>query len=284
MDLKKLIYFLEIAHTLNMSKAAENLHMSQPPLSYQLKQLEEELGVKLFERSTRHLKITACGEKLKERAIQILELVALTKEELSQGESSLRIGFVASSAALLSPERLTDFHMKHEAMKFVMKEGNTYKIIEYLNHGLIDIGLVRTPFDAEAYNVEYLELEPMIAIYDPHQYKLEKAIDLKELQDMPLVLDKRFEELVTSACHHNGFLPNIICLGEDSRSILSWTEAGLGIAVLPFSGKDFIKSSRLDFAIIDAKSLETRGAVVTLKNKSEPAYMKDLIDILKETE
>lgn len=284
MDLKKLRYFLEIASTLNMSKAAKNLHMSQPPLSYQLKQLEEELGVKLFERSTRLLKITPSGEKLKERALQILELIALTKEELANEESSLRIGFVASSAALLSPERLTDFHVKHQDIKFVMKEGNTYKIIEYLNHGLIDIGLVRTPFDAEAYNVDYLKLEPMIAIYDSQQYQLEDKIGLKSLKNIPLVLDKRFEDLVTSACHHKGFLPNIICLGEDSRSILSWTEAGLGVAVLPYSGKDFIKNSRLDYAIIDAKSLETRGAVVTLKNKTEADYMKDLIEILKETE
>lgn len=282
MDLKKLTYFIEITKTLNLSKAAENLHISQPPLSYQLKQLEEDLGVTLFDRNTRHLKITPAGQQLKERANQILELVEITREELSKKEMTLRIGFVASSSALLSPEKLTYFHEKHQDVKFVMKEGSTYKVIEYLNRGLIDIGLVRTPFDAKAYQVDYLKAEPMIAIYDKTQYTLDENIQLGALMDLPLVLDGRFEDLVVSACHHHGFLPNIICSGEDSRSILSWSEAGLGIAILPFSGKDFIKNSQLSYAIIKAKALETQGAILTLKNKMARAYLEDMIEIIKE--
>lgn len=285
MDLKKLKYFLEITETLNLSKAAENLHMSQPPLTYQLKMLEESLGVKLFNRTTRTFEITPAGEKLKERALQILELVEATREELKDFETenkTIRIGFVASSSALLSPNRLIDFHNKYHDITFVMKEGNTHKIIELLNHGLIDIGLVRTPFNAEAYNVEYLESEPMIAVYDTNVYEFEENLSLKKLRKMPLVLDKRFSSLITGACHSEGFTPNIICEGEDSRSILAWTEAGLGIAVLPYSGKYFIKDKKLSYRRINAKSLETRGAIITLKNKKEPPYIRDLITLIEE--
>ncbi|WP_240839421.1 LysR family transcriptional regulator [Acidaminobacter sp. JC074] len=283
MDVKKLRYFLEISETLNITKAAENLHMSQPPLTYQLKLLEEELGTKLFTRTTRKLVMTEAGEKLKVRAHQILELMETTENEVRQIQfesNEIQIGFVASSAALLSPDKLLSFHKLYPSMKFIMKEGNTHKILDLLNHGLIDVGFVRTPFNAEIYNVEYLEPEPMIVVYDPKVYQLDEKIGVKDLKNLPLVLDKRFLELIENEAFTSGVRPNIICLGEDSRSILAWTEAGLGVAILPFSGKSFIRSSKLKYAIINSKSLETRSAIVTLKNKDK-SMVDDLIDIIK---
>ena len=283
MDVKKLRYFLEISETLNITKAAENLHMSQPPLTYQLKLLEEELGTKLFHRTTRKLVMTEAGEKLKLRAHQILELMETTENEVRQTQyesNEIKIGFVASSAALLSPDKLLNFHKLYPSMKFVMKEGNTHKILDLLNHGLIDVGFVRTPFNAEIYNVEYLEPEPMIVVYDPKSYQLDEKISVKDLRDLPLVLDKRFLEIIENEVYASGVHPNIICLGEDSRSILAWTEAGLGVAILPFSGQFFIRSSKLKYAVIHSKSLETRSAIVTLKNKDK-SMVEDLIEIIK---
>ena len=284
MDVKKLRYFLEIAETMNITKAAEKLHMSQPPLTYQLKLLEEELNTKLFIRSTRHMEITEAGEKLKARASQILELMETTKVEVSsikEGQlTDIRIGFVASSAALLSPEKLIDFHKLHANISFTMKEGNTHKILDLLNHGLIDVGLVRTPFNGEKYYIEYLELEPMIAVYDPSVYSLEDTIEMKSLKELPLVLDRRFLDLIVTTAHNSGIEPKIICNGEDSRSLLAWTEAGLGVAVLPYSGKSFIKSSNLKYSIINASALETRPAIVMLKN-DQKSIIKDLVQIIK---
>jgi len=284
MDTKKLRYFLEISETMNITKAAENLHMSQPPLTYQLKLLEEELGTKLFHRTTRKLVMTEAGKKLKVRAQQIIELMETTENEVREiqfGETNeIKIGFVASSAALLSPDRLTNFHKLYPAMKFVMKEGNTHKILDLLNHGLIDVGLVRTPFNAEIYNVEYLNPEPMIVVYDPQVYSLNETIEVKALRELPLVLDKRFLEIIENEAYASGITPNVICLGEDSRSILAWTEAGLGVAILPFSGKFFIRSSKLKYAVINSKSLETRSAIVTLKNKDK-GIVNDLIETIK---
>lgn len=284
MNVKRLEYFLEIAETLNITKAAENLHMSQPPLTYQLKLLEEELETKLFVRTTRKLEITEAGEKLKTRALQIIELMHTTKEEVISIKEGLikdlKIGFVASSAALLSPEKLTDFHKLHDNISFTMKEGNTHKILDLLNHGLIDVGLVRTPFNGEQYYIEYLDLEPMIAVYDPGVYSLEDTIEVKSLKELPLVLDRRFLDLIVTTAHNSGIEPKIICNGEDSRSLLAWTEAGLGVAVLPYSGKAFIKSSNLKYSVINASALETRPAIVVLKN-NQKAIIKDLINIIK---
>lgn len=283
MNIKRLEYFLEIAKTLNISKAAENLHMAQPPLTAQLKLLEEELGSKLFHRTTRKVTITEAGERLKTRAQQILELVETTEQELESIEvgfiSEVKIGFVASSAALLSPKKLINFHELYPEMKFIMKEGSTHEVLDLLNHGLIDVGFVRTPFNAEVYNVEYLDSEPMIAVFDSSIYPLQTSLKINELEDLPLVLDKRFLEIIENQAHASGISLKITCLGEDSRSILAWTEAGLGVAILPYSGKAFM-SSALTYAVIDSHSLETRPAIVRLKNKDNK-IIDDLVEIIK---
>lgn len=283
-DIKRLTYFLEITKTLNITKAAEKLHMSQPPLTYQLKLLEEELQTKLFNRTTRHMVITPAGEKLKARAEQILELIETSKEEVMhlKGDyiSEVRIGFVASSSALLSPEKLIDFHKLHKNITFTMKEGNTHKILDLLNHGLIDVGMVRTPFNGEKYYIEYLDLEPMIAVYDPNVYKFEDKIQLIDLKEVPLVLDRRFLDLIVTTAHNEGIVPKVICNGEDSRSILAWTEAGLGVALLPLSGRAFIRGNELKYARIDSHALKTRAAIVMLKN-NDSQILKDLVHIIK---
>lgn len=272
MELKQLKYFLTITETLNITKAAEKLHMSQPPLTHQLKLLEEELGTKLFNRTTRKLELTKAGEKLRERARQLLDLADTTINDmnaLNQGQhQELAIGFVASSMALLSPQKLQDFHIVHPDLSFTMREGNTHRILDLLNHGLIDIGLVRTPFNGEPYNVVYLEPEPMIAVYDEGSYNFSKVISLKELSKLPLVLDKRFMNLIVNTSHTEGFEPLIICKAEDSRSILSWIESGLGIAILPLSGQFFLNQQNLKYAVIDSKDLETRNAIVSLKQQN----------------
>jgi DNA-binding transcriptional LysR family regulator len=259
--------------------------MSQPPLTYQLKLLEKDLGVMLFNRTTRSLEITDAGKQLLVRARQILDLWEMTQKEVvaigHQEMNLIRVGFVASSSALLSPKHLSDFHDGHEEIKFEMREGSSHKILELLNMEMIDVGLVRTPFNAEPYAVDYLQAEPMIAVYNNQRYAFEHTIGVKALKGAPLVLDKRFSDLIESTCHQQGVVPNIICLGEDSRSILSWTVAGMGVAILPYSGKEFMHSGDLSFSTIDSKALETHNAIVTLKNKEEKPLIKDFINSIK---
>ncbi|MGL4511301.1 LysR family transcriptional regulator, partial [Cetobacterium sp.] len=155
MDIKQLKYFLAITEENSITKAAKKLHISQPPLSHQLKILEEEIGSKLFDRTTRNLEITEVGEFLKNRAIQILELINETVKEIKQNqeelEGILKIGFVASSTAALVPKVIPEFSKNNPEVKFELKEGSTYKILDLLNHGTIEIGFIRTPFNSEEF-------------------------------------------------------------------------------------------------------------------------------------
>ena len=206
MDIKQLKYFLAITEENSITKAAKKLHISQPPLSHQLKILEEEIGSKLFDRTTRNLEITEVGEFLKNRAIQILELMNETVKEIKQNqeelEGALKIGFVASSTAALVPKVIPGFSKNNPEVKFELKEGSTYKILDLLNHGTIEIGFIRTPFNSEEFDCIYLSIEPMIALVDKNKYFQEvNEIDISFLEGLPFIIDKRFKKIIVNACY-----------------------------------------------------------------------------------
>lgn len=140
MDIRQLKYFLAIAEEGQITLAAKKLQMAQPPLSQQLKLLEEELGVKLVERGPRRIQLTEAGIILQNRAKQILELSDSTTREIKdlvKGlKGTLSIGTVSSSGATLLKDRLSEFHRNYTGVKFEIHEGNTFMIIDLLSKGI----------------------------------------------------------------------------------------------------------------------------------------------------
>lgn len=273
MDIKQLKYFMAIAEEEQITGAAKRLHIAQPPLSYQLKALEEELGVKLVERGSRKIQLTDAGRSLYNRAEQILELTKTTEKELKDFkhgvQGTLFIGTVSSSGTALLPERLSNFHKLYPAINFEIWEGNTFKIIEMLNHGLVEIGIVRTPFNAENYETVFLQNEPMVAAVNKnYEHQFEKtSISLSELKGKPLIIYRRFEKHIFEACHENGFEPKIFCKNDDARTTLLWADNGLGVAIVPKSAVGLIGSRNIQYTPINEKALETRIAAIYMKNR-----------------
>ena len=167
MDIRQLLYFTTIAEEGSISAAAKKLHLSQPPLSYQMKLLEEELHLPLIERSARGIALTEAGRVLYKRAQGILELSELTRKEMlamaSGFTGTLHIGTVSSSGASLLGWRIPAFHQKYPQIGFAIHEGNTFELMEMLESGLIELAIVRTPFHNDQLNCLYLSPEPMIA-------------------------------------------------------------------------------------------------------------------------
>lgn len=286
MDIKQLKYFLAIIEENSITKAAKKLHISQPPLSHQLKILEEEIGSKLFDRTTRNLEITEVGEFLKNRAIQILELINETVKEIKQNqeelEGVLKIGFVASSTAALVPKVIPEFSKNNPEVKFELKEGSTYKILDLLNHGTIEIGFIRTPFNSEEFDCIYLSKEPMIALVDKNKYFQEvNEIDISFLEGLPLIIDKRFKKIIVNACYRKGFIPNILLIGEDSRTLMNLAQQGMGIAIVPESSKNLIFRENSKVVKIKDEELETQVVVAWLRNKKLSSVAKHFLKFLK---
>jgi DNA-binding transcriptional LysR family regulator len=201
MDLKQLKYFYTIVEEGQITSAAKRLHMAQPPLSYQLKALEEELGTKLLHRGSRKIQLTEAGQLLYNRAEQILGLTESTLRELKdykEGfEGILSLGTVSSSGSSLLLERINKFHNCYGGIKFEIYEGNSFRILDMLNTGLIEIGIVRTPLNLENMNAIYLPGEPMIAAMTEalDWDRTAKIISMSQLYDKPLIIYRRFENL-----------------------------------------------------------------------------------------
>lgn len=167
MDLRQLAYFLAIAEEGNITRASARLHMAQPPLSQQLKLLEEEFGVVLIERNTRKIQITDAGRLLQNRAKQILELTEKTAKELKdlkEGlQGTLSIGTIASAGETLLPLKIQSFHEKYPGVEFHIRESGTFEILELIKGGVVEIGVIRTPFIQDTFEHINLPDEPMVA-------------------------------------------------------------------------------------------------------------------------
>ncbi|MGY0373711.1 LysR family transcriptional regulator [Clostridium sp. JNZ J1-5] len=272
MDIRQLKYFLTIAEEGSISRAAEKLHMAQPPLSQQLKLLEEELGVKLMERSTRKLQLTDIGKMLQHRAKQILELVDTTIKEvkdISEGlQGTLSIGTVSSAGATLLPEKIHSFHKKYPGINFEILDEDTYKIIDLLNKGVIDIGIIRTPFNLENFESICLPNETMIAISRNITWKDEQeSIYLADLVNKPLIIQRRYEEVILELCHSAGFEPRILCRSNDVRTVLLWASTGLGISIVPKACIDLLPDTNLQYIEIAEPSLKVGTAIIWPKTR-----------------
>lgn len=279
MDIRQLTYFLAIAEEGQITAAAKRLQMAQPPLSQQLRLLEEELGVKLVERGARSIRLTGAGELLRNRARQIVSLTdsAIREiEDYAKGlTGTLSIGTVSSSGAALLEERLSDFHQAYAGVKFELHEGNTFAVLDMLRKGIVEVGIVRTPFPSAPYECLFVDPEPMIAVMAP---KLAwqggtAPIEVGELEGKPLILYRRFEAMIREACGAAGFEPEIFCLNDDARTTLLWAKAGLGIGLVPESAVRMVGSGALVVRAIQSEALKTRIAAIWMKDKylSAPA-------------
>lgn len=273
MDIKQLRYFLTIAEEGQITAAAKKLRMAQPPLSQQLKSLEEELGVRLAERGPRSIQLTDAGEMLRRRAQQMVDLADSTAREIrdiSKGLSgTLQIGTVSSSGAALLTDRLIEFLQTYEGVKFEIHEGNTFHIIDLLQSGVIEIGIVRTPFHAGGLNSIMMKQETMIAVMDP-KFDWEPGNDtceIRELQGRPLIFYRRFEALIRETCGKEGFEPEIFCKNDDARTTLQWANAGLGIGIIPESALRLSNHTGLCVKTINNESLRTQIAAIWSKER-----------------
>jgi len=273
MDIKQLTYFITIVEEGTITNAANKLHMAQPPLSTQLKVLEDELGIKLIERGARKIKLTDAGKILYKRAKNILEITNSTTKEIEEFrkgvQGTLRLGTISSSGTALLSKRIIEFNKKYPNIKFEIYEGNTYELIEKINSGIIEVGIVRTPFNSKNFECLFLETEPMVAVMSSN-YNFENKKDeilLDDLKDMPLILYRRFEKILLAEFQELGLEPNIFCVNDDARTTILWAKAGLGIGIVPKSAIDFDFMDNIKYKEISNDTLRTQISAIWIKER-----------------
>ena len=242
MDLRSLKYFVVVAQELNITRAAEKLNMSQPPLSNQLKALEEELGVTLLIRGKRHLQLTEAGNLLLRRATQILELADKTRQELADMKDGLSgtisIGMVEGRAPFLVSRWIAGFREEFPRIQYSLWNGSSDDVLDRLYRGLVDIAVIVAPYDTEHLEGFQVRREPWVAII-PASHPLaraeDKQVSLSSLVGEPLIVPSRKSRVDAI---HKWFReinaePNIICEMSNYLDAVALSERGVGISIFP---------------------------------------------------
>lgn len=265
MDIKQMIYFKTIVEEGTISKAAQTLHMAQPPLSMQLKQLEEELGVTLLKRGHRKIELTQAGKIFYKRSLQMISLSETTFHEIQDMQNEvLRVGITSSNSSIL-PIYLSQ-NPSFSQLSFRIYEGSTYEIIDLLLTHHIDLGIVRTPFDQSQIRCQSFLREPMVAIGIPSLLN-SHMVHMSDYQNKPLIVHQRYLSLITDYCLKLQFHPHIQVTCDDSRTSMQWAKAGLVIAIVPQSILSFHHDSKLVNVIIEDEALKTDLTIITRPNE-----------------
>lgn len=272
MDFRKLKYFLAVAEEGKITKAAERLHIAQPPLSHQLKVFENELGVQLLAKVGREVRLTKVGQALRERGEQILDLVDRTEKELKDLEAgrqgTLSVGCVAGLGTALLPERILAFNKRHPSIHFQLWEGSAARIVRLLNKGVIEVGIV--PSGADWGDCHFIEMpsEPVMAALpaDWDKDPSARSIRLDELAGLPLLVPRAADGFV-EMLKKRGHNPQVQCIHDDVRAAIALASGGLGVTFVLRSVSEIIKSPGVVYKELSDPPLAVGARVIWMKNR-----------------
>jgi DNA-binding transcriptional LysR family regulator len=246
MELRHLRYFAAVAEELHFGRAARKLHISQPPLSMQIRALEEELGVTLLNRTQRSVSLTQAGNALLAEARHILARVdqaILTTKRAGRGEiGELLVGFISVADYNVLPEVLREFRRRFPLVNLTLREATSDAQLRDLVAGRMDVGFVLPPVNEPALESVAILREPLIAAL-PEKHPLARKpgkLALEKLNDAPFILFPRpnapglYDDIV-SCCKAAGFSPRVEQEAIQMQTIVSLVSAELGVALIPAS-------------------------------------------------
>ena len=243
LELRRLRYFLVLAEELHFARAAQRLNMAQPPLSAQIKKLEEEVGCRLFVRSTRNVAITEAGRVLlnaTREAMFELERAVHTAQQTERGESGLlRLGFISSGGVTFLPQLLRKLKNSLPAIQPETRQYSSNKALDALLRRTIDLAVVRTPLikDDLMYKPIFKDRVVLVMAED-HPLSENKRLHLSQMSHEQFILYPPNEgyaaySVVQRACLKAGFVPSVASFVDDVYGMLGLVSAGIGVALMP---------------------------------------------------
>jgi len=242
-EVRHLRYFIAVAEELHFGRAAARLHIAQPPLSQQIRRLEEMLGHALFLRTSREVQLTAAGEELLERARHTLRKMAAdvsAVRKIGRGEAgALTVGFIGSGMLTALPKMLGRYRRQYPQVDLQLRELYTEGLIDSLLNGTVDVGFLRDGGNVEGLRVEVLLAEPFVVVL-PRKHPLaeQKTVAVKSLQHESFVLFARSYGSVAwrktmDICEAHGFTPRVVQEAPQWLTIMTLVGAGLGVTLAP---------------------------------------------------
>lgn len=288
MELRHLRYFCVVADELNMTRAAEKLFIAQPPLTRQIKQLEEEIGAQLFVREARGLRLTPAGKYFQEQARQILDKINTTVEDTrrvaAHGKVIFGIGFVPSVFYGQLPTLVRRLR-QNKNVEIVLHELKTGQQVEALKTGRIDIGFGRLRIDDPEVDQEMLFDEPIIAALPASHPLAGKMPSLKELSELPMIAypagnGPNFTDISLGLFHRRGLRINVVQQVNDVQTALGLVASEMGFTLVP---EQVRRLHREEIAFVPLDDDSITSPVLCCRRKEPPnAIMRLTNKILEE--
>jgi DNA-binding transcriptional LysR family regulator len=291
MELRQLKYFVAVAEELHFGRAAERVHISQPPLSMQIRNLEDELGLQLLQRNSRNVELTEAGAVFLEEAksvLQKLDDAVSNAQRIARGdEGMLSIGFVGPAMDTSLPKALREFRTKQPGVVLDLLEMNTQEQFDALASGKIQLGLMRLyQQDFNGFTAELFVRESyVLAMPKGHQMTGSKRVKLSTLKNEPFIFyprrlhPKLYDGML--ACFRNaGFTPNIIQEVKTKKTTLSLVASGIGISIVPKSSVA-LRSEGIQYRPIIGHLPKVEIFAVWDENRTTPLMTKFLTIIRK---
>lgn len=279
MELRHLRYFIAVAEELHFGRAAERLHMAQPPLSQQIKKLEEEIGVQLLARTKRKVELTPAGRLFLDEArltLQQAKRAQRIAQEAEQGvRGRLRVGFVTSACYSILPVLVRRFRKDNPLIDLELMEMTPSRQIEAMDEGTIDVGILRPPIESCSLSVKTLMEEPLVvALPIDHRKADQKAISLQTLSEDAFVLFPRHHgpgifDVIMKACHDAGFTPQVSYSPNEMQTILAYVAAGLGVSLVPQSLSGFHQHS-IVYRPLRGSRIRLELALISRREEANP--------------
>ena len=240
MDIRVLRYFLTVAREESFSRAAEALYLSQPTLSRQIREMEEELGVQLLVRTNRNVRLTQEGQRLRRRAQEIVDLMDKTQEEFAspEGEVAGEIAIGCGETQIMREVAKVAIPLQHEhpGIHFNLYSANADDVSEKLDQGLLDFGLMFEPFDMRKYDTLVLPFFDTVGflMQDSHPLAKKNSIRMEDVTGIPLIMPRQGHAISPSASIMNRDFDlsrlNVVCYYNLLFNAAVMVEQGMGIA------------------------------------------------------
>jgi DNA-binding transcriptional LysR family regulator len=277
MELRHLRYFVAVAEELHFSRAAERLHVAQPAVSEQVRKLEEELGVRLLNRTKRTVSLTDAGAALLTEARRVLQQVEIARlaiqEVRARTASRLQIGYTPASLPTSVPDALQRLAASLKRLETILEPGFGLELIAAVRDGRLDAAVVPLPAPTAGLRTTHLGHERAVAVFPvSHRQAVQPAIRLDHVAPerivvLPREANRPFYDAVLVACRHAGLSPALIQMsGWSVEPALLAVASGAGIALLPESVADRYSAPGVRFVPIDGEQPAVATAVVTRRD------------------
>lgn len=291
MEFKHLRHFMRVARAGSVSRAAQELRLAQPALSRQIRQLERELGVPLFTRHGRGVRLSPAGSVLLERAEAIAHLVHQTREEIREDRAPqggrLVLGVPPAAGRILTPPFVARFQQGWPQTALHMVEGVTSSLQEWLLEKRLDIAILHNPPHLESLDITPVLTERMMVIGPPARGKAQpRQFRIRDFADLPLILPSvahNNRRLVENAALEHGVRLRIKLEVDSVAFAKAMVEEGLGYTILTYAAvQDEVSRHRLRAYPIVRPALLTMVNVVTLRGEPNLPHLRGAFDILRE--